>query len=108
MASEVLEARMISMIMPLQSQQMLMSGALPELSGVGGFLVGSVMDCERCRGRLPFCWSKMDGLPRMAVDPAAPSADAGAVAAAAAVVVVVAAADCDVVVGSGGLLDLSG
>ena len=58
MAREVLDARMISMIMPLQSQQMFMrgprtaAGAPPPAALF--LLVGSVMDWERCSGRLPF------------------------------------------------------
>ena len=74
MAKEVLLARMISMIMPLQSQQILISGPLlawlgeaPLATDGECFFVGSVMDWERCKGRFPFCWSRTDALPRMAV-----------------------------------------
>ena len=79
MASDVLLARMISMIMPLQSQQMFIMG--PRLAWLDaepepapepmeeeeeGFLVGRVMDCERCNGRFPFCWSSTVALLRSA------------------------------------------
>lgn len=73
-AREVLLARIISMIMPLQSQHMLIIGpravwgvpaALAPLEE--GFLVGSVMDWERCKGRFPFCWSTTEVLARPAL-----------------------------------------